>query len=647
MVSPRRLSRRLGLLLVVFLQLGVLGARAVSAQTDAKDGSDGKTLHILAIGITKYQHYESGTPRFAAKDAKDFTSSLEGVARNVFARTTTHLLIDEQATRTAIAQAAEDIIAAARPQDTFVCFYSGLGKTRTLGLKREEQFYLLPTNFNPALGNSELYDKGIASVLLQSWFLRIRARHQFVVLNSSYSGRGFEGFISRVEEDHKFLGSAAPRDYALLFINRTSYELNKQENGLLTYLILEGLRAGAGQGDGIVTVKRLIDYVEQNARAVLRKEGSTATQRLLSRVSDSGIPASYRSGEDFLLGSRASEVQTLSSPLGSQVRPPLVTTTKAVRSNHAIWPTVQPVSVPANIRESRTLQTSAPQDDDTVFILPPECASLSEVRPSTSIHRNGKDHALLFGTDDYDKWTPLNNPIFDARVIAEVLNRRFGFETEVVMNANKKCISQYLAKYQTKKYRDDEQLFIFFAGHGSYKPNYDGFLIAKDSEANNLDPTGDSWIAHALLARFIDSIPCRHIFLVLDSCFGGAMASAVPPAGNQAGTSPVALGDGSGNATPADSDSELIAAIMQFRTRRFLTSGGNEYVSDGAPGSHSPFARKLLSSFEANPQNKSFFTVSEIIPRVKYANPYQPIILYDSWPSDESRSEFFFFQDPP
>src|SRR4029079_13013874 len=147
---------------------------------------------------------------------------------------------------------------------------------------------------------------------------------------------------------------------------------------------------------------------------------------------------------------------------------------------------------------------------------------------------------------------------------------------------------------------------------------------------------------HALLARRIDGIPCKHIFLVLDSCFGGAMASAFTgPAAES--TSPV-TGAGGSDTEP---ENELLNVLLQFRTRRFLTSGGTEYVSDGVPGHHSPFANKLLSSFGVNPQNSSFYTVSELIPRVKFTNPYQPIILYDSWPSNESRSEFFFVVVPP
>jgi hypothetical protein len=133
---------------------------------------------------------------------------------------------------------------------------------------------------------------------------------------------------------------------------------------------------------------------------------------------------------------------------------------------------------------------------------------------------------LLIGIDQYDqfeRWPPLNNPILDATSIADVLNTRFGFETEVVKNPDKKCFGHFLGKYGAKAYGDDEQLFIFLAGDGIYKSNVDGFLIVKDSPG--VDPMGLSFISHGLITRFINAIPSKRIFLVLDSCFGGAMAA--------------------------------------------------------------------------------------------------------------------------
>ena len=634
MLSISRLSRCL--LLLVLVPIGIFGAVPTTQK------SERRTLHILAIGISKYQYYKADeVPSFAVQDARDFTAALEVVARGSFDAVEQHVLLNEDATRATIAMTVEKLRHVVRPRDTFVFFYSGHGITRTLGWKKEEQFYLIPHNFDPTVEKDEVFDRAISSVMLQSWLLSIRAQHQFIVLNSNRSGRGFEGFIARAEEDNKFLGPVARRDLAVLFNNAGSYELDKFQFGLLPYLLIEALKSDVVTGDGIVTAKELLDYAEQNASLVIKRSGNTLTQRAISRLSHTGRPSSYFSGEDFPLGSKPALPQANASRGTFVDVQALRPSDKKLRA-HSFFNSAGPVL---------TVNPDSPAsgDDDPEFILPPECAALSEVRPARGTSRNGKDHALLFGTDLYDNWTTLANPTADATAIAEILNTRFGFATEVVKNSNKECIALFLAKYQTKKYKKDEQLLIFFAGHGSYKSSFDGFLIARDSKASNLDPLGISWLAHSLISRAIDSIPCKHIFLVLDSCFGGAMASAsavAPPTGvPEDEESPDT--NGSGNATtPPDPNTELITTLMKFRTRRFLTSGGTEYVSDGLPGRHSPFANKFLTSFTANPQNSAFFTVSEIIPRVKLVEPYQPIILYDSWPSNEVQSEFFFFIVP-
>ena len=49
---------------------------------------------------------------------------------------------------------------------------------------------------------------------------------------------------------------------------------------------------------------------------------------------------------------------------------------------------------------------------------------------------NRKDYALLIATDRYDNWNDLVNPIFDASSIAKELEDRYGFQVEVLKDAN-------------------------------------------------------------------------------------------------------------------------------------------------------------------------------------------------------------------
>src|SRR5271165_2827111 len=66
--------------------------------------------------------------------------------------------------------------------------------------------------------------------------------------------------------------------------------------------------------------------------------------------------------------------------------------------------------------------------------------------------RSHNDYALLFATNEYDSWQPLNNPITDAEAIAKELHDGYGFETEVVTNPKRAEILAKLREYGQRKY---------------------------------------------------------------------------------------------------------------------------------------------------------------------------------------------------
>lgn len=51
-----------------------------------------------------------------------------------------------------------------------------------------------------------------------------------------------------------------------------------------------------------------------------------------------------------------------------------------------------------------------------------------------------------------------------------------------------------------------------------------------------------------------------------------------------------------------------------------ISSGGKQYVADGKPGQHSPFAGSFLNVLFNKAMNKSFVTADEIIGEIK-SNP--------------------------
>ena len=167
-----------------------------------------------------------------------------------------------------------------------------------------------------------------------------------------------------------------------------------------------------------------------------------------------------------------------------------------------------------------------------------------------------KDYALLFGTNRYDHWNDLVNPVFDAETIARELQERYGFIVEIVKDAEQDVVMTKLREYAQRKYKPQDQLFIFFAGHGVYDEVFgEGFLVAKNSIIN--DVSKNTYISHNRIRSNINNIPCDHIFLVMDTCFGGTF-------------DPVLASSRSALYEDVD-DKEYLVKKLSKRTRKYLT----------------------------------------------------------------------------
>jgi len=227
---------------------------------------------------------------------------------------------------------------------------------------------------------------------------------------------------------------------------------------------------------------------------------------------------------------------------------------------------------------------------------------------SESIALLRHDYALMFATDDYDYWNKLVNPINDTETIAKELKDNFRFETEVVKNPTTDQIMVKLREYSEKEYGKLDQLLIFIAGHGQFDDAFGmGYVVGKNSLKN--DKAKTSYLSHSNLRDVINNIPCEHIFLAMDVCFGGTFDQKL--AGERGGA----------EVYDEVSTSEFVMRKLQYKTRRYITSGGKEYVSDGIPGNHSPFARKILEALRTYGGQDRVLTLPEVYVYVEKLDP--------------------------
>lgn len=212
----------------------------------------------------------------------------------------------------------------------------------------------------------------------------------------------------------------------------------------------------------------------------------------------------------------------------------------------------------------------------------------------------GKTYALIITTNQYKEFGDLVNPILDGETIAKELKDHYEVITDVIQNPTLVELKMRLRDYAERGFNKNDQLMIFVAGHGHFDPIYkEGYLVAADSRLN--DPTQVSYLSHSSLKTIVKNIPCKHILLVMDVCFGGTFDQNV------------ATGHRGTDMYSNIEKDEFIERKLKFTTRLYITSGGNRYVPDGRPGQHSPFARNFLIALRTYGGEDGVLTTSEIM----------------------------------
>ncbi len=191
----------------------------------------------------------------------------------------------------------------------------------------------------------------------------------------------------------------------------------------------------------------------------------------------------------------------------------------------------------------------------------------------------GNYHALVIGNNAYKHLKDLEMAVVDAEAVADLLERRYGFEVETLTNATRYEIMSALARMRAKLTEDDN-LLIYYAGHGSLDVASDeGYWLPADAERDN--PA--NWLANTTISAQLRAMSAKHVMVIADSCYSGKLTRNIG----------VELRTGV----------ERTAWLRRMNTRRSrtaLTSGGLEPVLDAGGGAHSVFAKALLEALGSN-----------------------------------------------
>ena len=194
----------------------------------------------------------------------------------------------------------------------------------------------------------------------------------------------------------------------------------------------------------------------------------------------------------------------------------------------------------------------------------------------------GNYHALIIGNSSYREFPPLETPAKDAQAIATVLERKYGFKTQVLIDADRYAILETLNTYR-ERLTEQDNFLLYYAGHGTLDEQNDrGHWLPVDASPNN--PA--NWISNVTITDYINTMSAKHVMVIADSCYSGTLTRGVRPS----------LEGGKSE----ELEIEFYKKLAKITSRTALTSGGTQPVMDGGGGAHSIFANSLLESLNSN-----------------------------------------------
>jgi Caspase domain len=192
--------------------------------------------------------------------------------------------------------------------------------------------------------------------------------------------------------------------------------------------------------------------------------------------------------------------------------------------------------------------------------------------------------ALIIGINAYHKVSPLEFACGDAEGVSAIIQKRFQFDpTRIILLTDGSATRQeILQKFLSlrKIVGPDDRVLVFFAGHGHTENGRRGdvgFLVPVDGDPDDLS----TLIRWDELTRSGDLIEAKHIFYIMDACYGGLAVTRRLSSGSM----------------------RFMKDMLQRYSRQVLSSGkSDEPVCDGGgpkPG-HSIFTGHLLTALEGD-----------------------------------------------
>lgn len=244
-----------------------------------------------------------------------------------------------------------------------------------------------------------------------------------------------------------------------------------------------------------------------------------------------------------------------------------------------------------------------------------------------------QNYAILIGINDYraEKLRDLQNPLRDISEIAVELRERYGFNVDTLQNPTRARMIESFKKirYAYDNFENDPngQLLVFLSGHGIYDDfSETGYFLPADCNPADLDGTAfpyDKW------RRYINSLDCRHVLVMIDACFSGTFDEEIA----------MRSGGERGFNRPGEPSSrdKLIWEHEKRTTRLFMASGAKEETPD-----KSGFSKQLLKALRSGGEKDRILTIDAVY--ALFMKEARPTPIFREFGDNDPGSGFLFME---
>lgn len=217
-----------------------------------------------------------------------------------------------------------------------------------------------------------------------------------------------------------------------------------------------------------------------------------------------------------------------------------------------------------------------------------------------------KRWGVVIGIDNYRNKDveDLSYAVHDARGVEKLLREHYQFDHIITLynnDASKENITRAIST-DLKDAKENDGIFIFFAGHGSTGEGITGgplgYIVPVDGTFNESEFYVKN-IPMSLVKEISQTIKAKHIYYVMDCCYGGLLLR----------------GGVDRKELVLKADYSFLKNLAKNTVRQVLTAGGQgQPVLDGGLSGHSVFTGRFIQGLdgEADINEDGFITAEEL-----------------------------------